>query len=468
VNAPHPAESMAAIKPPQDIEAEREVLSAVIRGGTNTLPMLDDARPHWFSVARHHAVFLGLAQLRRTGKPLDLVLLRDALTELGQLDRAGGIGGISALQDGAQGFSDHIPHYLEILRDKATRRVLLEHARRVEAQVLGDSDSLEALVDSVKAEYQTAIESVGPTEPPPDPLALPTVAELSADGESWLEVMQEAPKSLMTYDGKPFVRQGKVGLLVAPGGTGKSFSLVQLAVAVATGGDWLGAFRVEKRGRVLLACGEEDAEEVRRRLFSATRGLDAYSLNLVAQNVVPLGLAGQRTAFLERHDGAIVQTPWYRSVLAALQPHEWQLVILDPLSRWGGPEVETDAYAATELVTLLETLTKAPGNPTVIAAHHERKGMGGTSDASSVRGSSALVDGPRWVANLRRRKDSDLLELAVTKANNTVPPPPIVLKRGPMGVLRRATVDEIEDEKRIERPAWTPGAPRGGVGENQL
>lgn len=468
MTAPHPAD-LAAIKPPQDLELEREVLAAVLRGGTNALPLLDEAKPHWFAAARHHAVFLGLAEVRRRGLPLDLPILRTVLAELKQLDRAGGIGGLSTLMDGTYGFSESVPHYLEALRDKATRRVLLEHARRVEAKVLGDAESLEALVDSVKAEYAEAIAAVGPVEEPVEHLALPTVGELSQAGTSWLEEPQDPPASLMTHDGKPFMRKGRVGLLVAPGGTGKSFSLVQLAVAVATGGDWLGAFRVEKRGRVLLACGEEDMDEVRRRLWSATRGLDEYSRSLVEANLVPLGLAGQRTAFLERKDGVVTQTPWYRSVLEALRRESWELVILDPLSRWGGPEVETDAYAATELITLLETLATVPGNPTVIAAHHERKGLGGTSDASSVRGSSALVDGPRWVANLRRRKESELLELAVTKANNTVPPPPVVLKRTGSGVLRRATPEELADEKQpAERVPYKPMPRGGGIGENQL
>ena len=82
----------------------------------------------------------------------------------------------------------------------------------------------------------------------------------------------------------------------------------------------------------------------------------------------------------------------------------------------------------------------------MLTAHHERKSQAGQqSDASSVRGSSALVDGARWVANLRRRRKGDLVELVVTKTNYTVAGDGLVLKRLCGGALRPATTQEIEE-----------------------
>src|SRR5262249_25635901 len=62
---------------------------------------------------------------------------------------------------------------------------------------------------------------------------------------------------------------GKVGMLAGAGGAGKTMALTQLAVAVATGTPWLGVLEVAAQGNVLLILGEEDAEEVRRRLYRA-------------------------------------------------------------------------------------------------------------------------------------------------------------------------------------------------------
>jgi hypothetical protein len=101
-------------------------------------------------------------------------------------------------------------------------------------------------------------------------------------------------------------------------------------------------------------------------------------------------------------------------------------VILDPLSRFAGPDVETDNAAATRLIQVLESFTKLTGGPAVMVAHHTTKGSrkegsdGG--DATAIRGSSALVDGARWTANMERvaRVDEnapDFVRLTVTKSN---------------------------------------------------
>lgn len=68
---------------------------------------------------------------------------------------------------------------------------------------------------------------------------------------------------------------GVTGQLIAEGGAGKTMLLCSLAIAVATGTRWLGTIDVATPGRVLLCAGEEDAEEIRRRLFRARRAANA-------------------------------------------------------------------------------------------------------------------------------------------------------------------------------------------------
>ena len=77
-------------------------------------------------------------------------------------------------------------------------------------------------------------------------------------------------------------------------------------------------------------------------------------------------------------------------------------MIVDPLSRFGGVDTETDNGAATRAVQALEKLTGLPGGPSVMVAHHERKGSAKDASAGqeAVRGSSAIVDAGRWVARL--------------------------------------------------------------------
>lgn len=288
-------------------------------------------------------------------------------------------------------------------------------------------------------------------EPPLD------VRPLAEVGPDWLAEKLPPRAALLRRDGKAFLVQGKVGLLLAPGGTGKTWALMQLAVAVATGGRWFGTFDATK-GKVFLALGEEDAEEVRRRLYDVAKALNLgeYERAEVARNLTALGLSGKSVALLGKSDrGEPVPSAWFDKLKAALEAGgPWRCILLDPWSRWGGPDVELDNHTATRGVELLEELTQLEGSPTVLVAHHTRKGSkeDATSgaDADSSRGASALTDGVRWVANLVRHKGDGgklPLTLNVSKHNHTAPSEPLELVRDEDGPLRPMTPAELADKK---------------------
>ena len=435
-----------SIKPPHSLEAEREVLSAVLIDGRTLETLAQRLTPADLYSPHHRAVFDAMLELRRRGVPVDLVTLRQQLVDLGTFDRAGGLRTLSDLLDRG-GTVEHLGHYLAIVLNKARLRQVLEFARAVEAQALGEVSDVGAFVKGANERWGQTVEQVAPAA---EAIELRTIADMNAEtGVPWMETTPpEASTLLRTPDHLPFLRDGRVGTLSAPGGRGKSFALVQLAAAVASGTPWLDTYSVSRKGKVLLALGEEDEDEIWRRLHRGTRHLTPYDRAEVSRNVVPLPLAGKDCAFLRKaSDGNIEQTDFFRALKASMARDHWRLCIFDPLSRFGGPEVETDAHAATRLVQCFEELTAIPGRPAVINAHHERKASAATAgarDASNMRGSTALVDGPRWVATLGMYR-GELLELRVTKANYTVPGAPLVLARDMGGALRAATAREIAE-----------------------
>jgi RecA-family ATPase len=208
---------------------------------------------------------------------------------------------------------------------------------------------------------------------------------------------------------------GKVGILSAPGGTGKTMALVGLALAVATGRAWLEAggadrkgkpggrgFPVASPGRVALLLGEEDAEDIGARLHYTARlmGLRADEAELAARRVIVGPLAGEDVS-LVTEDGELSNraTALYDRLDALSDDADpWALILVDPLSRFGGIGAEVDNALATRAIQALERLTRLRDRPAVLMAHHERKGGGDGADA--VRGASAIVDGARWVARL--------------------------------------------------------------------
>lgn len=261
--------------------------------------------------------------------------------------------------------------------------------------------------------------------------------------------------------------RGKVGMLAAGGGVGKTYALCGLALAIVSRLPWLGHFPVGTStiGRVVLILGEEDPDEIRRRIHTQAHVMGVTDPAVLA-NILVLPGAGMSTLALTQSEdhGKPAKTLFADALLKTLDRKAeeagkgWDAVILDPLSRFAGPDVETDNAAATRLIQVLESFTKLKGAPAVMVAHHTTKGSrregsdGG--DATSIRGSSALVDGARWTANMESivRVDEqcpDFAKVTITKSNYAAFPKSckngLMLVRVPgSGGLRVANKEETE------------------------
>ncbi len=258
--------------------------------------------------------------------------------------------------------------------------------------------------------------------------------------------------------------RGRTGLVAATGGTGKTMALIQLAIAVATGGHWLGRFRAAQ-GNVLLALAEEDLDEAHRRLWRACNALELSrdEREAVAERIDLLPLAGVPVALTASPAPGIV-TPTQLAVelhqRLEARDVDWAVVILDPLSRWAGGGVEANNDVATRFVQIVETLTTVRGAPSVLVAHHSSKtsAKDGESDARGVTG---IRDGFRWMVSLDAVEAPDgsrAVRLRNGKSNYSMTFDDVLLMRndepGAEGTLRPAADDEAD------RFALTPGDAR--------
>lgn len=261
---------------------------------------------------------------------------------------------------------------------------------------------------------------------------------------------------------------GKVGGLVAEGGVGKTQTASDLAVAVATGGRWLGCLAATKPGRVLLVLGEEDVEEAQRRGYASC--LPAGTPVPADGMITVIALTGLHCAMLERDErGNVTEAPfldWLRAYLLATGPYA--LVVLDPLTRFAGPEAEKDNAQATRFVQAVESLVTPSGGATVLVAHHTNKVARGGGDVGTAasRGSSALTDGFRWVASMSaqtltfedadvRARLGEIVTVAFTKSNYSKRGAPVLLRRGERGSL--VPLDEEDMELIREAKSGTAG-----------
>jgi RecA-family ATPase len=215
--------------------------------------------------------------------------------------------------------------------------------------------------------------------------------------------------------------RSEVGFLIAAGGVGKSFALIQLALSVATGRQWLDYFSVPTPGHVLILLGEEKLKQAHRRFhdLATCMRLTDDQVRLVKANVVLMPLGGV-IAPLVRQDGTdTFETDVMGFLRARMAEAEWMLVIIDPLSRFAGADTEKDNAQATRFVQIAESLCNVPGSPTVLFAHHTNKSSRSDDaprpSAADARGASGTTDGGRWCANLTRRHSG--ASLTFTKNN---------------------------------------------------
>jgi hypothetical protein len=261
---------------------------------------------------------------------------------------------------------------------------------------------------------------------------------------------------------------GKVGILAAGGGVGKTRALVELALSVATGSTWYG-FGTRNEGRVLLALGEEDAAEAHRRIYFAARDRNFTPAERAALpgRITVLPLAGVPASFVESRNGAFVETDALQAFRSLLDDGMggWSLIVLDPLSRFAGGDTETDNHAATRFVQAVESLATATG-ATVLMAHHTTKTSRteGKTGATGIRGASAIHDGVRWAATLDPIAETDVVLLDFVKSNYSKRPGLVPLLMGEHGVLRRIAPDEYariladRDKRAEERKAQSKGS----------
>lgn len=263
------------------------------------------------------------------------------------------------------------------------------------------------------------------------------------------------------------LQAGDVGIVVAPGGTGKSWYLIQMGVSVATGIPLAGVWEVGETGSVLMLLAEDDAKQIQRRLHQLIGALpadqllsvrDALLSNLIIvprvaeNNLLTTGSPSSREVELTELVDQIIAI--------ALQIPDLKLIVIDPVSRFRGGD-ENTAQDTTRFVEALEKIAKTTG-ASVIAAHHSNKSAFNSSEPSqsASRGSSALTDGVRWQMNLMTFSEKDAknfgipveekgvhLTATITKNNYAPPQPSVFLKRKEGGYLDKSDLMPLAQVK---------------------
>jgi len=113
--------------PPQNIEAEESILSAVLIDGSTLLDIVEILSPEDFYRTAHQKIFAAITELFAKSEPIDLVTVANNLKEKGKLEDVGGATYLAQLIDTVP-LAVNAEHYARIIRDKSSLRKLIEQA----------------------------------------------------------------------------------------------------------------------------------------------------------------------------------------------------------------------------------------------------------------------------------------------------------------------------------------------------
>lgn len=221
---------------------------------------------------------------------------------------------------------------------------------------------------------------------------MPVIAESSLRRVNILGAFSASPPPIDYV--LPGMVAGTVGALIAPGGVGKSWLALQIAVAIAGGpdttGEILGIERLNSEcGQVLYLAAEDPEIAIQHRLhdFAVSVRMPEEEREIVSQNLEIIALCGQVVDLLDSED-------WQNRLLQLATGR--RLIILDTLRRFHLSDENNGAEMA-RLLAILESIAAETGAG-VLFLHHTGKGAsvnGGGDAQQASRGSSVLVDNVR-------------------------------------------------------------------------
>jgi replicative DNA helicase len=136
--------------PPQNIEAEESLISAILVDNHTLLDVLEILSADDFYKTVHQKIFAAITELFGRNEPIDLVTLSNHLKQLGQLDQIGGPAYLSHLVDTVP-LAVNAQHYAKIVHDKASLRRLIQKAGDIARRCYEDRGDVEEVIDFAEA-----------------------------------------------------------------------------------------------------------------------------------------------------------------------------------------------------------------------------------------------------------------------------------------------------------------------------
>ena len=134
---------------PNNLEAERSVLGAILLDDKAFLTVFESLKPEDFYLESNRKIFERMVHLLNISRPIDLITLKEELQKANELEAAGGAAYLAGLTDGLPR-ALNIEYYAAIVKEKSTLRRLIRVANEIMARGYRDDDTAEEILQSAE------------------------------------------------------------------------------------------------------------------------------------------------------------------------------------------------------------------------------------------------------------------------------------------------------------------------------
>ena len=379
--------------PPHSPEAERGVLGCCLLNTDKTkIALKAGVSTRWFYEHRHIEIFKVLEAMAKNGGG-DMVVAVLRLRELGILDRIGGVPYINQLQDSVPS-AENLEYYLPELRAYFQRRMVIDVGTRLRVlaeDTATDPEQLFADAGNVLHQFQTTGD------------ALPEILQASALLAADIPIPPEIVAGVLHQGSKLIV-----------GGCSKSYKtwiLMDLATAVATGTPWLGFTTTP--GKVLYVNLEIQAGFFRARL---RRLVHEKSLELTEQPEI-WNLRGCPTDYR-------ILLP---KIASRIRDEGYAMIVIDPTYKLLGIADENSATDVTALLNAIEKVAVDTGAAVVLAGHFAKGNPAAKESIDRISGSGVFARDPDSLVTFTRHEEEGAFTIEMT-LRNLAPVAPFVAR----------------------------------------
>lgn len=140
---------MALKLPPQNLEAEKAVIGAILIDSEAVNRVMDIVQSKDFYDPRHELIFSVIESLFNANKPIDVLTVTGELKSKNKLKQSGGSSYLAEIAADVP-TSANVKHYAEIVQEKAVRRRLITFSGQLDEKARAEDVELDVILDELE------------------------------------------------------------------------------------------------------------------------------------------------------------------------------------------------------------------------------------------------------------------------------------------------------------------------------